>query len=122
VEPIEVTATSEAGALHQRQFADVLHGWGVGDLELLTGDEARYRFPYLSPEIIQARFRQADGWLDPKRLTLDYPSRGYSVFVSPQRGAYSILCYTQATFAIKVKDFAGKTTEGIGMGARAAAL
>jgi sarcosine oxidase subunit beta len=65
-------ATSDAGAHHQRQFVDALHGWGVSDLELLTGDEARYRFPYLSSEIIQARFRQADGWLDPKRLTLGY--------------------------------------------------
>ena len=37
---------------------------------MLSGDEARYRFPYLSPDIIQARFRGADGWLDPKRLTL----------------------------------------------------
>ena len=49
-----------------------LHGWGVSDLELLDGDEARYRFPYLSPDIIQARFRQGDGWLDPKRLTFGY--------------------------------------------------
>src|SRR5262249_27682114 len=42
------------------------------DVELLSGDEARYRFPYLSPEIRQARFRNADGWLDPKRLTFGY--------------------------------------------------
>jgi sarcosine oxidase subunit beta len=65
-------ARSEAGAQHQRHFVDALHGWGVSDVELLDGDEARYRFPYLSHEIIQARFRAADGWLDPKRLTLGY--------------------------------------------------
>jgi len=65
-------ATSSGGAQRQRQFVDALHGWGVHDLELLDGDEARYRFPYLSPDIIQARFRQGDGWLDPKRLTLGY--------------------------------------------------
>jgi sarcosine oxidase subunit beta len=65
-------ATSDAGASHQRQFVTALHGWGVSDVELLSGDEARYRFPYLSSEIIQARFRAADGWLDPKRLTLGY--------------------------------------------------
>ena len=65
-------ARSEAGAQHQRHFVTALHGWGVDDLELLSGDEARYRFPYLSPEIIQARFRAGDGWLDPKRLTLGY--------------------------------------------------
>ena len=30
------------------------------DLELLSGDEARYRFPYLSHDIVQARFRAGD--------------------------------------------------------------
>jgi len=65
-------ATSAAGAQHQRHFVDALHGWGVSDVELLDGEEAHYRFPYLSPEIIQARFRQDDGWLDPKRLTFGY--------------------------------------------------
>jgi sarcosine oxidase subunit beta len=65
-------ARSEVGARHQRHFVDALHGWGVADVELLSGDEARYRFPYLSPDIVQARFRAGDGWLDPKRLTLGY--------------------------------------------------
>src|SRR5437899_11621051 len=65
-------ALSDAGAQHQRHFVDALHGWGVSDVELLSGDEARYRFPYLSADIIQARFRAGDGWLDPKRLTLGY--------------------------------------------------
>lgn len=65
-------ATTDDGARHQRHFVEALHGWGVGDVELLSGDEARYRFPYLSPGIIQSRFRGGDGWLDPKRLTLGY--------------------------------------------------
>ena len=65
-------ALGDAGAEHQRHFVDALHGWGVSDVELLSGDEARYRFPYLSADIIQARFRAGDGWLDPKRLTLGY--------------------------------------------------
>jgi sarcosine oxidase subunit beta len=65
-------ATTEAGAKQQRYFVDALHGWGVDDVELLSGDEARYRFSYLSQGIVQARFRNADGWLDPKRLTLGY--------------------------------------------------
>jgi sarcosine oxidase subunit beta len=65
-------ATSAEGAQHQRHFVAALHGWGVADVELLSGDEARYRFPYLSPRIIQSRFRGGDGWLDPKRLTLGY--------------------------------------------------
>ena len=65
-------ATSDAGAAHQAHFVSALHGWGVSDVELLSGDEARYRFPFLGPEIIQARFRGGDGWLDPKRLSLGY--------------------------------------------------
>jgi sarcosine oxidase, subunit beta len=65
-------ATSAVGAAHQQHFVAALHGWGVADVELLSGDEAHYRFPYLSEHIIQARFRAADGWLDPKRLTLGY--------------------------------------------------
>jgi len=65
-------ATTNEGARRQRFFVDALHAWGVSDVELLCGDEARYRFPYLSPGIVQARFRAGDGWLDPKRLTLGY--------------------------------------------------
>lgn len=65
-------ATTDAGVAHQRHFVAALHGWGVTDVELLSGDEARYRFDYLSPDIVQARFRNGDGWLDPKRLTLGY--------------------------------------------------
>jgi sarcosine oxidase subunit beta len=62
-------ATTEAGAQHQRHFHDALHSWGVSDVELLSGDEARYRFPHIGPAVIQARYRAGDGWLDPKRLT-----------------------------------------------------
>ena len=65
-------ATSDEGVRHQQHFARALHGWGVTDVELLSGDEARYRFAYLSPDIVQARFRAGDGWLDPKRLTIGY--------------------------------------------------
>ena len=65
-------ATSEAGIEHQRHFVEALEGWGVDDVELLSGDEARHRFSFLSPEIVQARFRARDGWLDPKRLTFGY--------------------------------------------------
>ena len=65
-------ATSDEGVRQQRHFVEALNGWNVTDVELLSGDEARYRFPYLSADIVQARFRAADGWLDPKRLTFGY--------------------------------------------------
>jgi sarcosine oxidase subunit beta len=46
--------------------------WGLDDVELLSGDEARARWSWLSPEVRAARYRAADGWLDPKRLAAGF--------------------------------------------------
>src|SRR5438874_9765917 len=46
-------------ARQQRAWVEAQRAWGVEDIEILSGDEARYRFPYLSPTVIQARFRAA---------------------------------------------------------------
>ena len=46
--------------------------WGLDDVELLSGDEARRRWPWLSPEVRGARYRAGDGWLDVKALTIGY--------------------------------------------------
>ena len=46
--------------------------WGLTDVELLTGDEARARWPWLSAEVRGARYRAGDGWLDVKGLTIGY--------------------------------------------------
>ncbi|MDQ2673359.1 MAG: FAD-binding oxidoreductase [Chloroflexota bacterium] len=46
--------------------------WGLTDVELLTGDEIRTRWPWVSPEVRGGRYRAADGWLDVKRLTSGY--------------------------------------------------
>jgi sarcosine oxidase subunit beta len=62
--------TEEARARVQRRLVDMQRGWGLTDVEILDGDEARRRFPFLGPEVIQARFRAGDGLLDPKGLTL----------------------------------------------------
>src|SRR5919106_1652655 len=40
--------------------------------ELLSGDEVRARWPWVSAEVRGARYRDGDGWLDPKRLTAGY--------------------------------------------------
>ncbi|HRA47908.1 MAG TPA: FAD-binding oxidoreductase [Thermomicrobiales bacterium] len=37
---------------------------GVHDVELLDGDEIRYRFPWMSDHIVVGSFRRADGWID----------------------------------------------------------
>ncbi len=63
-------ATTEEGVRRQAQFVDAQRRWGLTDVELLSGDEARARFPYLAPTVLGARFRQLDGWLDPRRLAL----------------------------------------------------
>ncbi len=55
---------------YQRELVGRQHRWGQTDIELLDGDEARRRFPYLAPTVIQARYRAGDGFLDPVRLTL----------------------------------------------------
>jgi glycine/D-amino acid oxidase-like deaminating enzyme len=40
------------------------HELGIDDVELLTGDEIRYRFPWMSNQIRVGAFRQRDGWID----------------------------------------------------------
>ncbi len=47
-------------------------GWGLDDVDLLSGDEARHRWTFLSPNVLGARYRAADGWLDVKRLAIGY--------------------------------------------------
>lgn len=64
--------TSEAGVVIQKELVARQHAWGLTDVEWFDGDEARRRFPYLSPNVIGARFRAGDGWLDVRRLTLGY--------------------------------------------------
>jgi sarcosine oxidase subunit beta len=44
----------------------------LDDVELLTAQEARTRFPYLTPDVTAATFRQRDGWLSAHELTYGY--------------------------------------------------
>lgn len=60
-------ATTEAAmAVRQRALVAAQREWGLDDVELLAGDEARRRFPYLGEHVVQARFRAGDGFLDPQ--------------------------------------------------------
>ena len=65
-----VSRTPE-GARTQAELVAAQRDWGLTDVELLDGAEARRRFPYLAPDIVNARFRQSDGWLEPRRLALE---------------------------------------------------
>lgn len=62
--------TSDERAAEQRRLVSLQHSWGQTDIELLDGTEARRRFPYLSGEVVQARYRADDGFIEPCALTL----------------------------------------------------
>ncbi|MGH2691294.1 MAG: NAD(P)/FAD-dependent oxidoreductase [Actinomycetota bacterium] len=62
--------TEEAVAARQRDLVSRQRDWGLDDVELLDGDEVRRRFPYVGENVVQARFRASDGFLDTKELTL----------------------------------------------------
>src|ERR687895_1801586 len=63
---------TDATVERSRRLVERQRGWGLNDVELLSGDEARARWPWLSPEVRGARFRAADGWLDPKQLAAGF--------------------------------------------------
>ena len=62
-------ATSEETAMRQRALVERLHTWGQTDVEVVDGDAVRDRWNWVSPEVRQARWRAADGFLDTKELT-----------------------------------------------------
>ncbi len=63
---------TDATLERSRRLVERQRSWGLTDVELLTGDEARARWPWLSPDVRGARYRADDGWLDVKRLTAGY--------------------------------------------------
>ncbi|TME55498.1 MAG: FAD-binding oxidoreductase [Chloroflexi bacterium] len=64
-------ARTDDGARAQQALVQAQRSWGLTDVELIDGAEARRRFPYLSGDVVNARFRQGDGWLEPRRLALE---------------------------------------------------
>lgn len=69
--------TDPATTDRQKTLLGKQHSWGLTDVEWLTGDEARARFPYVAPEVVGARFRAGDGWLDVSMLALGYALAAY---------------------------------------------
>jgi sarcosine oxidase, subunit beta len=61
--------TDPRRAARQRDLVAQLHAWGQTDVEIVPGDEVRRRWPWVSPDVVQARWRAGDGFLDTKRLT-----------------------------------------------------
>lgn len=88
-------ARSEASMARQQRMAAVVREAGVGDVELLSGDEARHRFPYLSADVLAARFRQGDGFLDPVRVAF-----GFALAAAGGDGVKRPAGTASATFAL----------------------
>lgn len=61
--------TDERVAEGQRTLVERQHGWGQDDIKLVAGDDVRRRFPYVGDNVLQARWRAGDGFLDTKELT-----------------------------------------------------
>lgn len=62
--------TEPAMSARQRELVARQHGWGQRDIEILSGDEVRYRFPYVGEGALQARWRQGDGSINPRALAM----------------------------------------------------
>jgi sarcosine oxidase subunit beta len=60
--------TEEGRAAQQRDLVAAQRSWGLRDVELLAADALRDRFSWVSPAAIQARYRGADGLIDPRRV------------------------------------------------------
>ncbi len=93
-------AMTEATLSRQERMVAGQRAAGVADIELLSGDEARHRFRYLSPAVLQARYRAGDGFLDPVRLALGYAlsaSRGPGVVRPAGTGTATFCLGTRAT-------------------------
>lgn len=78
-------ALTDASVERARRLVARQHEWGLGDVELLTGDEARTRWPWLSPEVRGGRYRTKDGWLDVKRLTSGFAAAASNPAAIPDR-------------------------------------
>src|SRR6478672_12539001 len=61
-------ARSEPVAARQRELVERQRGWGIDGVELLSAEQTRERFPWVSADVLQARFRAADGLIEPKRI------------------------------------------------------
>jgi sarcosine oxidase, subunit beta len=74
--------TDPARAEWQRDLVHKQHTWGQSDIEHLEEDEVRNRFPYVSQDVLAARYRAEDGFLDPKEITLGFAAASGAAVVT----------------------------------------
>jgi len=75
-------ATTQATASSQRVLVEGLHERGLTDVELIDGDDVRRRWPWIARDVIQARWRAGDGFLDQKVLTFGLAAGSGAVVVT----------------------------------------
>ena len=83
------------GAARQRLLVERQRAFGLSDVEVLDGDEVRRRYPWIGPEVVQARFRARDGFIDQVRLAW-----GYALAASAGPGVERPAGSAEATFAL----------------------
>ena len=54
---------------------------GLDDVEFLSGDEVRQRFPWASPKVTAATYRARDGWLSTHELTHGFAKGSEALFL-----------------------------------------
>jgi D-hydroxyproline dehydrogenase subunit beta len=62
--------TRQERAREQHAIVDAQRSWGLSDVEILDPATVLERFPWVSHDVVQARYRQDDGLLDPRKVAL----------------------------------------------------
>jgi len=102
---------TEASAAKGRDLVALQRTFGLTDVELLSGDEARARWTYLSPEIRQVRFRAGDGFIDQVALTNGYATASsHAAHISGASGSGHATYALETTVTGFVRDASGGVT------------
>jgi len=74
---------TDAPEAPQTLCAQVEHQQSIGldDVEFLSGDEVRRRFPWVSPKVTAATYRAGDGWLSAHELTHGFAKGSEALFL-----------------------------------------
>lgn len=83
-----------------RRLVETQHRLGLTDVELLSGEDARARFPYVSPLVISARYRAGDGWLSVHELVHGFARGSRARFLLETR-AVGIVVGDQGVTAVE---------------------
>jgi glycine/D-amino acid oxidase-like deaminating enzyme len=62
--------TRKERAREQHAIVEAQRSWGLDDVDILDGDAIRLVYPWVAPDVLQARFRRGDGLLDPRCVAL----------------------------------------------------